>query len=42
MGCGVAVEAISIHAAREGGDIVVIFAAVIAVISIHAAREGGD
>ena len=34
---------ISIHAAREGGDIVIAAAfASVLVISIHAAREGGD
>ena len=34
--------AISIHAAREGGDNVNPFFTIIARISIHAAREGGD
>ena len=34
--------AISIHAAREGGDEVAKYGAAVAVISIHAAREGGD
>ena len=33
---------ISIHAAREGGDMQVITACVSELISIHAAREGGD
>ena len=33
---------ISIHAAREGGDILKIYHAGSAGISIHAAREGGD
>ena len=33
---------ISIHAAREGGDLVSILCFVISEISIHAAREGGD
>ena len=34
---------ISIHAAREGGDVATIRASMAArVISIHAAREGGD
>ena len=34
---------ISIHAAREGGDVAVIVAHILRkVISIHAAREGGD
>ena len=34
--------AISIHAAREGGDVVKPEIIVLWVISIHAAREGGD
>ena len=33
---------ISIHAAREGGDVLAINQFGFAVISIHAAREGGD
>ncbi len=34
---------ISIHAAREGGDLFAVKALVfVFVISIHAAREGGD
>ena len=33
---------ISIHAAREGGDVLAIDKLGFAVISIHAAREGGD
>ena len=33
---------ISIHAAREGGDIVIAVARNAGIISIHAAREGGD
>ena len=33
---------ISIHAAREGGDVSKVFAVEFADISIHAAREGGD
>ena len=33
---------ISIHAAREGGDVVIAGIAIGAKISIHAAREGGD
>ena len=36
------IEKISIHAAREGGDVVPKSAAIISIISIHAAREGGD
>ena len=35
-------ECISIHAAREGGDDVIIEPVEIVDISIHAAREGGD
>ena len=36
-------QAISIHAAREGGDKPALqYAAVALAISIHAAREGGD
>ena len=35
-------EDISIHAAREGGDVVAASAATASTISIHAAREGGD
>ena len=33
---------ISIHAAREGGDITPETVRNLAIISIHAAREGGD
>ena len=33
---------ISIHAAREGGDLMLIPLALADSISIHAAREGGD
>ena len=33
---------ISIHAAREGGDIVALPVQKLIYISIHAAREGGD
>ena len=33
---------ISIHAAREGGDVRIIIQHTAALISIHAAREGGD
>ena len=33
---------ISIHAAREGGDIVALPFQKLIYISIHAAREGGD
>ena len=36
------VMAISIHAAREGGDESALNALIVAEISIHAAREGGD
>ena len=36
------VSAISIHAAREGGDVLISFNAALSSISIHAAREGGD
>ena len=35
-------QAISIHAAREGGDSVPVNSTGIFSISIHAAREGGD
>ena len=35
-------EAISIHAAREGGDAVGENVPFFGYISIHAAREGGD
>ena len=35
-------SAISIHAAREGGDFRKLFAFITFTISIHAAREGGD
>ena len=35
-------KSISIHAAREGGDVNVTVCKVFAKISIHAAREGGD
>ena len=34
--------AISIHAAREGGDLYLRYILNCEVISIHAAREGGD
>ena len=34
--------AISIHAAREGGDKIARCCSFLFVISIHAAREGGD
>ena len=34
--------AISIHAAREGGDRIIGRSEVVVHISIHAAREGGD
>ena len=33
---------ISIHAAREGGDVLDFYEYLGAAISIHAAREGGD
>ena len=33
---------ISIHAPREGGDIMGFFRSTVIVISIHAPREGGD
>ena len=33
---------VSIHAAREGGDDIQIFAVYRIGVSIHAAREGGD
>ena len=33
---------ISIHAAREGGDVRVCMVSLDELISIHAAREGGD
>ena len=33
---------ISIHAAREGGDLLAVYARKVKPISIHAAREGGD
>ena len=33
---------ISIHAAREGGDVAHVLPPVLLRISIHAAREGGD
>ena len=36
------IEGISIHAAREGGDLPVRVLFVSHFISIHAAREGGD
>ena len=39
---GAGVTAISIHAAREGGDREIHSAAIFQHISIHAAREGGD
>ena len=39
---GAGLTAISIHAAREGGDIVIAVARNAGIISIHAAREGGD
>ena len=35
-------KAISIHAAREGGDKVAFARSALPTISIHAAREGGD
>ena len=35
-------EWISIHAAREGGDVLDVIFKVVNDISIHAAREGGD
>ena len=35
-------KAISIHAAREGGDLAYIIPKSYIKISIHAAREGGD
>ena len=35
-------EEISIHAAREGGDISATILTESVIISIHAAREGGD
>ena len=35
-------DLISIHAAREGGDVYVLGTAELTAISIHAAREGGD
>ena len=38
----IAVQTISIHAAREGGDAKAVSAARKQEISIHAAREGGD
>ena len=37
-----AITAISIHAAREGGDLNSSTIALNVAISIHAAREGGD
>ena len=37
-----ATEDISIHAAREGGDLSTFFWKKLNNISIHAAREGGD
>ena len=36
------IMAISIHAAREGGDITASGITGVTTISIHAAREGGD
>ena len=33
---------ISIHAAREGGDAIIVKGGFTFMISIHAAREGGD
>ena len=39
---GIAVTSISIHAAREGGDLLRCYNKSIKRISIHAAREGGD
>ena len=36
------INAISIHAAREGGDLAVNISIYDVIISIHAAREGGD
>ena len=38
----VTLPAISIHAAREGGDAIAILPSATSSISIHAAREGGD
>ena len=38
----IADSGISIHAAREGGDLCHIFVTFAIIISIHAAREGGD
>ena len=35
-------QVISIHAAREGGDVGALLVALAIIISIHAAREGGD
>ena len=35
-------QRISIHAAREGGDMQAPFQKRLSLISIHAAREGGD
>ena len=36
------IHSISIHAAREGGDPIILFHFNVNNISIHAAREGGD
>ena len=36
------VKHISIHAAREGGDVLIFLHSRAVRISIHAAREGGD
>ena len=35
-------DVISIHAAREGGDVYITCLINVVCISIHAAREGGD
>ena len=35
-------DIISIHAPREGGDVISCFGDCSGVISIHAPREGGD
>ena len=39
---GYTLAAISIHAAREGGDVSICRFNWLSFISIHAAREGGD
>ena len=41
-GCQYASNIISIHAAREGGDVTASGITGVTTISIHAAREGGD